>query len=100
MTIDNKLKAQIDIIFERARLDALSLIASKEEQPPPEPEKSLTGEDWLTAAALSKVIGKSVSSIYRDARMGVIPSHKIGGAVKFLLSEVTVKTSRQTPRAA
>lgn len=97
--IDSETKAQIDLIIERARLEVLTLVG-KEVPPPPEPIRIDTGEDWLTAQQLSKIIGKSVSSIYRDARSGIIPSHKIGGLVKFLLSEVRAKTTRQTPRAA
>lgn len=45
------------------------------------------GETWLTAQELSRIIGKSPNSIYRDARAKVIPSRKFGGLVRFPLSQ-------------
>lgn len=50
-------------------------------EPPPE-------DKWLTAKEVSRIIGKTENSVYRDARAGKIPSKKFGGSRKFLLSQV------------
>jgi hypothetical protein len=69
----------------KRRLDAVERqLASRPEAVP----MPVNGEKWLTAQELSAIIGKSVNSIYRDARNGKIPRKKVNGSVKFLLSEV------------
>lgn len=65
------------------RVNAIAVKREAERAPEPPPE-----DKWLTAKEVSRIIGKTENSVYRDARAGKIPSKKFGGSRKFLLSQV------------
>lgn len=84
--------SDLEILYRRiARSEARSVFKEMLAELPPviastEPEKP------LTAPQLAQILDVSHSEIYRLARECKIPSHRIGGLVKFFLSEVKAAT--------
>ena len=52
-------------------------------------------EKLLTVGELAETFGLSRETIYRRIRDGSVPYHEIGGAYRFLLSEVIAQTRRE-----
>ena len=55
----------------------------------------MSEEKLLTATDLASALGLSQETIYRRVRDGSIPYHEIGGAYRFLLSEIILATRRE-----
>lgn len=51
-------------------------------------------EKLLTVGELAETFGLSRETVYRRIRDGSIPYHEIGGAYRFLLSDVIAQTRR------
>jgi excisionase family DNA binding protein len=52
-------------------------------------------ERFVTASAIARLLNLSESAVYRFAKTGVIPSHRIGGTVRFLVSEVLTSIKKK-----
>lgn len=63
-------------------------------------ENEMQEEKLLNAQELAVALGLSQETIYRRTREGSIPYHEIGGAYRFLLSEIIAATKREMNRKA
>jgi excisionase family DNA binding protein len=50
--------------------------------------KQVKPETFVTASVIAKLLSISESAVYRFAKTGHLPAHRIGGTVRFLVSEV------------
>lgn len=95
----SELEDKITKIFDEAKYKALALIVESDTPAPAVQEKtSAEVEKPLTAPQLAEVLGISETQVRTLERDGKIPSHRLGGLVKYYLSEVKAATLNNKPK--